>query len=53
MSKAGLVVIAFKKFQSLPYRTCQKQNDKANKFEIGLKRFVERTLGRAFSAFKN
>jgi hypothetical protein len=37
----------------LPYRIGKDKNDKANKFEIGLKRFVERTLGRAFSAFKN
>ena len=37
----------------MPFRTCQKQNDKGHKFESGLKRFVERTLKRSLDAFKN
>ena len=40
MSKAGLVLIAFKKFVSLPHRINKEKNDKANRFTIGLNRFV-------------
>jgi hypothetical protein len=52
MSKAGLVLIAFKKFVSLPHRLNKEKNEKANRFSIGLKRFVERTLNRALDPFK-
>ncbi len=53
MSKAGLVLIAFKKFVSLPHRINKDKNEKANRFSIGLKRFVDRTLSRALNSFKN
>ena len=53
MSKAGLVLIAFKKFVSLPHRLDKDKNEKANKFTNGLNRFVHRTLNRALNAFKN
>ena len=53
MSKAGLVLIAFKKFVGLPNKFNKDKNDKANRFSVGLNKFVERTLTRAFSAFKN
>ncbi len=53
LSKAGMVLIAFKKFTTLPERKDGKQNIKANKFEAGLMRFVDRTLARSFGAFKN
>ena len=53
MSKAGLVVIAFKKILSLPERVNQAQNEKANKFTKGLLSFVNNTLKRSFGAFKN
>ena len=53
MSKAGLVVIAVKSWQALPERADGKRNEKANRFEAGLKRYVERTLGKAIGAFKN
>ena len=36
MSKAGLVVIAFKKILSLPERPDRNKNEKANKFTRGL-----------------
>ena len=53
MSKAGLVLIAFRKFASLPQRPDKSKNDKANKFTAGLNRYVIRTLNRSFNAFKN
>lgn len=53
MSKAGLVLIAFKKFVSLPHKFNKDKNDKANRFSLGLNKFVERTLIRSFNAFKN
>ena len=53
MSKAGLVVIGFRKWESLPERVNKERNEKANKFEAGLKRFVDRTLKRATEAFKS
>ena len=52
MSKAGLVVIAFKKMQGLPERTDSELYGKANKFEKGLSGFVDRTIRRSFAAFK-
>ena len=36
MSKAGLVVIAFKKIQTLPEKPDKSKNEKANKFTRGL-----------------
>ena len=53
MSKAGLVVIGFRKWESLPERVNKERNEKANKFEAGLKRFVDRTLKRATESFKS
>ena len=53
LSKAGLVLIGFRKWQGLPDRIDIRRNDKANKFEAGLKRYIERTLGKAFRSFKN
>ena len=53
MSKAGLVVIAFRKIQSLPNRLDNEAYKKASKFEKGLSSFVERTVKRALGAFKN
>ena len=52
MSKAGLVVIAFKKIQTLPERKDGELYAKANKFEKGLAGFVDRTLRKPFAAFK-
>ena len=40
MSKAGLVVIAFRKIQSLPNRINNEAYKKASKFEKGLASFV-------------
>ena len=53
MSKAGLVVIGFKKWQGLPERKDNAAFLKASKFEKGLSSFVDRTLKRSFGAFKN
>jgi tRNA A37 threonylcarbamoyladenosine biosynthesis protein TsaE len=53
MSKAGLVVIAFRKVQTLPERKDNSAFLKASKFEKGLATFAERTLKRALGAFRN
>jgi len=53
MSKAGLVVIAFRKIQTLPERKDNTAFLKASKFEKGLATFAERTLKRALGAFRN
>ena len=53
MSKAGLVVMAFKKMQNLPELGNSKNKFKASKFEKGLTNFVNRTLSRSLNAFKN
>ena len=53
MSKAGLVVVAFKQMQSLPDRKDGDLYAKANRFEKGLNDFVVRTMKRTFAAFKN
>ena len=53
MSKAGLVVIGFKKWQGLPERKDNAAFIKASKFEKGLSNFVDRTLKRSFGAFRN
>jgi hypothetical protein len=53
MSKAGLVVIAFKKIQSLPERNDGAAYLKASKFEKGLLKYVTSTTDLALKAFKN
>ena len=53
MSKAGMVVIAFRKIQTLPRIRDDEKYLKANKFEKGLSSFVDRTLKKSFEAFKN
>ena len=53
MSKAGLVVIGFKKWQGLPERKDNAAFLKASKFEKGLVTFAERTLKRALGAFRS
>ncbi len=53
MSKAGLVLISFKKLQSLPDRNGNKNYLKGSKFEKGLLAFTNRTLKKSFEAFKN
>ena len=53
MSKAGLVVIAFRKVQTLPERKDNENYLKATKFEKGLSLFVERTLKASFVPLKN
>jgi hypothetical protein len=52
-SKAGLVMMAWKNWKSLPVRINRERNQKANKFEAGLRRFVDRTLNKAMGSFKN
>ena len=52
MSKAGMVVIAFRKIQTLPERRDDAAFAKANKFEKGLSSFVDRTLRQSFGAFR-
>ena len=52
MSKAGMVVIAFRKIQTLPEKRDNEAYLKANKFEKGLSTFVDRTLKKSFEAFK-
>lgn len=53
MSKAGLVVIAFRKIQTLPERKDNAAYLKATKFEKGLSLFVEKTLRGSFAPFRN
>ena len=53
MSKAGMVVIAFRKMQSLPERRNMEAFKKASKFEKGLANFAQRTLKKALDSFKN
>jgi hypothetical protein len=53
MSKAGLVVIAFRKIQTLPEKKNNEAFAKASRFEKGLATFAERTLKRALGAFRN
>ena len=53
MSKAGMVVIAFRKMQSLPERRNMEAFKKASKFEKGLANFAQRTLKRVLNSFKN
>ena len=52
MSKAGLVVIGFRKWQLLPEKDDKREkNEKANKFEAGLRRYIDRNLNKAIGAF--
>ena len=53
MSKAGLTVIAFKKWVNLPEKPDGRKNDKAAKFEAGLRNYVDRTLSKALRSFRN
>ena len=53
LSKAGLVLLAMKNWQNLPQRSNKGKSQKANKFEIGLRKYVDRTLNKAIGAFKN
>ena len=53
LSKAGMVVIAFRKIQSLPERVNTEAYARANKFEKGLSSFVDRTLRKSFNAFRS
>ena len=53
MSKAGLILLAFKKFESLPQKKDNTAFIKASRFEKGLLNFVDRTLKRSFGAFRN
>jgi hypothetical protein len=52
MSKAGLVMVAFRKIQSLPEPVDVEGRRRANKFEKGLSTFAERTLKKTFGPFK-
>ena len=52
MSKAGLVMVAFKKMQTIPEPTDMEQRIKANKFEKGLSNFVQKTLKATWGPFK-
>ena len=53
MSKAGLVIVGFKKIQGLPEKKDNSAFLKASRFEKGLGSFVERALKRSFGAFRN
>ena len=53
MSKAGMVIIAFRKMQSLPEKKNNEAFKKATKFEKGLIAFAQRTLKRALDSFKS
>ena len=54
MSKAGLVVIAFKKIQSLPQRKVDPAKyTKLMKFERGIGEFYQNTLKRSYAALRN
>ena len=54
ISKAGLVMIAFKKFQSLPERKKDPKGfDKLLKFERGLNEFFVSTMKKSYVAIKN
>ena len=52
-SKAGMVVLAFRKIQTLPEKKNMETYGRASKFERGLSAFVERITKRAFDGFKN
>lgn len=52
LSKAGMVVIAFRKIQTLPEKRDDAAFAKANRFEKGLSSFVDRTLRQSFNSFR-
>ena len=52
-SKAGMVVIAFRKIQSLPERINHPLFEKANNFEKGLSSFAAKVLRQSFVSFKS
>ena len=53
VSKAGMVVIAFRKIRSLPERRNMEAYGRASKFERGLSTFVERIIRQSFGSFRN
>ena len=53
VSKAGMVVIAFRKIQTLPERRNMEAYGRASKFERGLSTFVERIIRQSFGSFRN
>ncbi len=53
MSKAGLVVLAWRKMQSLPVRKNNELFKKATRFEKGLLTFATNTIKRALDSFKS
>ena len=52
VSKAGMVVIAFRKIRSLPERVNRPLFEKANRFEKGLSTFADKILRLSFTSFK-
>ena len=52
-SKAGMVVLAFRRIQTLPERKNMEAYGRASKFERGLEAFVERIVRQSFTSFKN
>ena len=52
VSKAGMVVIAFRKMRFLPDRIDHPLYEKANKFEKGLSAFATKILRQSFAGFK-
>ena len=53
LSKAGMVVIAFRRIQMLPDRIDRPLYERANKFEKGLSAFADKILRKSFSSFKS
>ena len=53
ISKAGMVVLAFRRIQTLPERKNMEAYGRASKFERGLSSFIDRTSKRAFDSFKS
>ena len=52
-SKAGMVVSAFRRIQTLPERKNMEAYGRATKFERGLSSFVDRISKRTFESFRN
>ena len=53
VSKAGMVVLAFRRIQTLPEKKNMEAYGKASKFERGLLTFVLSVLKRSYSAFED
>ena len=53
LSKAGMVVIAFRRIQMLPDRIDRPLYERANKFEKGLSAFADKILRKSFLSFKS